>query len=81
MNKKMFVPAAIAALMGVGGYLGNATATPAEGLSDLQLENAEALASGEITVVGCKPMNGATCYVFDGNGQLVDRRKNQYPGN
>ncbi|MDE6588139.1 MAG: hypothetical protein K2K40_07360 [Paramuribaculum sp.] len=44
MNKKMFVPAAIAALMGVGGYLGNATATPAEGLSDLQLENAEALA-------------------------------------
>ncbi|MDE7236241.1 MAG: hypothetical protein K2N66_00260 [Paramuribaculum sp.] len=44
MNKKMFVPAAIAAMMGVGAYFGNATATPAEGLSDLQLENAEALA-------------------------------------
>ncbi len=47
MNKKMFVPAAIAALMGVGAYFGNATATPAEGLSDLQLENAEALANDD----------------------------------
>lgn len=43
----MFVPAAIAAMMGVGAYFGNATATPAEGLSDLQLENAEALAEYE----------------------------------
>ena len=81
MNKKMFVTAAIAALMSVGAYFGNTTTTPSEGLSDLLLENAEALANGEITVVGCIPMRDATCYVFDGNGQLVDRRKNQYPGN
>ena len=47
----------------------------------LMLQNIEALSHGEITVVGCKPMKKATCYVFDGNGQLVDRRKNQYPGN
>ena len=45
--KKLFLPAAIAAMMGVGGYLGHTTATPAEGLSDLQLENAEALAYTE----------------------------------
>lgn len=49
-------------------------------VSDLTLQNVEALSNGEITVVGCKPMHGATCYVFDGNNQLVDKQKNQYPG-
>lgn len=49
-------------------------------LSELTLENIEALSQGEITVVGCKLYKGATCYVFDGNGQLVDRKNNQYPG-
>ena len=47
MNKKMFVTAAIAALMSVGANFGNTTTTPSEGLSDLLLENAEALANGE----------------------------------
>lgn len=45
--------------------------------NSLTLANVEALTA--IEVVGCKPMQGATCYVFSG-GQLVDRRKNQYPG-
>lgn len=31
-------------------------------VSDLTLQNVEALSNGEITVVGCKPMHGATCY-------------------
>lgn len=47
----------------------------------LELSNIEALTDGEVSVVGCKPMKGATCYVFDGNGQLVGKQKNQYPGN
>lgn len=42
--------------------------------------NVEALTGNEITVVGCRPMRGATCYVFDANGQLVDKQKNQYHG-
>lgn len=50
-------------------------------LSDLAIENIEALAQGEgPSMLGCKPYDDATCYVFDGNGQLVDKRKNQYPG-
>ena len=43
MKKKFFVPAAIAAMMGVGAYFGHATATP-DHESDLLLANAEALA-------------------------------------
>ena len=50
-------------------------------LSDIQLANIETLAAGEgPSTLGCKPYRDATCYVFDGNGQLVDKRKNQYPG-
>lgn len=50
-------------------------------LSDIALENIEALALNEgPPAVGCKPYRGATCYIFDGNGQLIDKRKNQYPG-
>ena len=47
MKKKFFVTAAIAALMGVGAYFGHATEAPTEGLSDLELANAEALADPE----------------------------------
>lgn len=44
----------------------------------LTLANIEALSRGEVTVVGCRAMKNSTCYVFDGNGQLVDKQKNQY---
>lgn len=51
------------------------------GYDDVQLENIEALADGETpTAIGCTYLKGATCYIFDGNGHLVDKRKNQYPG-
>lgn len=50
-------------------------------MSDLAMENVEALAVNEgPSMLGCRPYRGATCYVFDGYGQLVDKRKNQYPG-
>lgn len=42
--KKFILPATLVAMMGVGAYFGHATATPTEGLSDLELANAEALA-------------------------------------
>lgn len=45
--KKLFLPATLVAMMGVGAYFGHATATPSEGLSDLELANAEALADPE----------------------------------
>lgn len=51
MKKRSMIPAAIAALMGVGAYFGHATATPAD-TSDLLLDNAEALAQGEATIPG-----------------------------
>ncbi len=47
MGKKFFIPTAIAALMGVGGFFAHSSTTPVEGLSDLELENAEALADYE----------------------------------
>lgn len=49
--------------------------------SSLMLQNVEALTEGEVTLVGCKQLHGATCYVFDGNGNLIDRQEDQYPGN
>ncbi len=79
MRKKNYLFAAIASLMCAGGYFAKSATTPNDGLSDLELANAEALADG-IEVVGCKAQKDATCYVFS-NGQLIDRRKNQYPGN
>lgn len=80
--KKILIPVVIATASALGAYMGCAHSYFGElQLSNLQLANIEALAGGEgPTVVGCKPYDGATCYVFDGNGQLVDRRKNQYPG-
>lgn len=42
--KKLLLPATLVAMMGVGAYFGHATAAPTEGLSDLELANAEALA-------------------------------------
>ncbi|MDE6263912.1 MAG: NVEALA domain-containing protein [Paramuribaculum sp.] len=47
MKKKILVPAAIAALMGVGGYFAKSATTQNDGLSDLELANAEALANLE----------------------------------
>ncbi len=44
MKKKFMITAAIAALTLVGGYLGKAAINQADGLSDLELANAEALA-------------------------------------
>lgn len=69
------VAIAIATMVGKKTYESHAPKT-----GGLLLQNIEALSQGDITVVGCKPMKNATCYVFDGNGQLVDRRKNQYKG-
>lgn len=79
MKKKKPMAFAVASLVAFGGFM-CVQMVKKPTLSKLQRENIEALASGEVTVVGCKPFKGATCYVFDGNGQLVDRRKNQYPG-
>lgn len=48
-------------------------------VNPLTLANIEALTgSGDVVVVGCRAMKNSTCYVFDGNGQLVDKQKNQY---
>lgn len=47
MNKKFFAAAAIAALMGVGGYFAKSATTQNDGLSDLEIANAEALAEEE----------------------------------
>ncbi len=44
MKIKFMITAAIAALALVGGYLGKAAINQADGLSDLELANAEALA-------------------------------------
>ncbi|MDE6587890.1 MAG: hypothetical protein K2K40_06100 [Paramuribaculum sp.] len=54
MNKKMFVPATLVAIMGLGAYFAHATATP-DHESDLLLANAEALAQDNETdySMGC----------------------------
>lgn len=46
MNKKILLPVAIAALMGVA-YLAKPATAQTEGFSDIQLANVEALASEE----------------------------------
>lgn len=67
MKKRFMIPAAIAALMGVGAYFGHATATPSDA-SDLLLDNAEALAqgeastSGEATIVCDGPVTKGHCW-------------------
>ena len=45
--KKVFVSAAIAALMCTGAFLSKSLTPQNDGLSDIQLANAEALADGE----------------------------------
>ena len=47
MHKKCFTAVAIAALMVVGGYFAKSSTTQNDGLSDLELANAEALANLE----------------------------------
>lgn len=79
--RKSLLWISLTAVMVMAGSIGLSIDNQNDKLSDTQLANIEALADGEISVVGCKPMKGATCYVFDGNGQLVDKQKNQYPGN
>ncbi len=55
------ITAAIAALTLVGGYLGKAAINQADGLSDLQLENAEALAQVEAYSIPCLPLDDCNC--------------------
>ena len=47
MIKKNFIPLAIAGLMGLGGYFAQSTTANKNGLSNLELANAEALANNE----------------------------------
>lgn len=51
-------------------------------MSDLTLANLEAMGAFRDgpSMLGCKYKKHATCYVFDGDDNLVDRRKNEYPG-
>ena len=81
MHKKHLIMALFAVVAAVAGYGVYQTQANEIALSEVALANVEALATGEgPTSFGCKPYDGATCYIFDGNGQLVDKRKNQYPG-
>ncbi len=70
------IAAIVFATLFVGLYQKQHTPQP----SDLALANIEALSDGEIVVVGCKRQDGSTCYVFS-DGNLIDKQKNQYPGN
>lgn len=82
MKRKNFFMAAAVATMSMAALAAvKSISSNDREFTALELANIEALTRGEVSVVGCKPMKGATCYVFDGNGQLVDKRKNQYPGN
>lgn len=79
--KKIAIATVAATIIAAGSILGYRSYQESKhvGLTLLMLENIEALTQGEVQVVGCCPYKGATCYVFDGNGQLVDKRKNQAP--
>ena len=83
MKKKFLLGLAFAALAAGGCFLaGNSNSIPRHQFTPDEIANIEALTqneSGAIVVVGCKSMRNATCYVFS-NGQLEDKRKNQYPG-
>lgn len=65
--KKFIFPATLVAMMGVGAYFGHANATPTEGLSDLELANAEALANDDYTDLGydkaCESGGGIFCAI------------------
>lgn len=80
--KRTIVYSAVIAFVGIGAffsyrYLGAGS----EELTELQLENVEALAVNEgPTTVGCKALKDATCHVFDTQRFLVYTGKNQYPG-
>ena len=50
MKKKFMITAAIVALALVGGYVGKVATDQADGLSEIQLANVEALALGEFIV-------------------------------
>ena len=69
------IAAIIFAVLFIGLYQKQQTSQP----SDLAIANIEALSDGEVVVVGCKRQDGSTCYVFS-DGNLIDKRKNQYPG-
>ena len=79
MNNKFIITSLATIALGTTGFfmtrsMDNSSLTPT------QLSNIEALSDGEIVVVGCKRQDGSTCYVFS-DGNLIDKRKNQYPGN
>ncbi len=56
--------------------------TPMTIQEELTLANLEAMGAFRDgpSMLGCKYKKHATCYVFDGDDNLVDRRKNEYPG-
>ncbi|MDE6263914.1 MAG: hypothetical protein K2M11_02100, partial [Paramuribaculum sp.] len=81
MNKKFFAAAAIAALMGAGGYFAKSSTTQNDGLSDLELANAEALAEKEGVIivefdVACLP-DGEGCWLS--LGRFWDDKKGVAP--
>ncbi len=55
------IAVAFATLMGVGGWISISSHQHEEGLTDLQLSNAEALTTGENTGYGC----GMAAYEWD----------------
>ena len=80
-TKKITLFAAISVMAGSGMYVSHKKNCELQKIPDVMLENVAALAGGEDPVaIGCEPYEDATCYVFNGNGQLVDKRKDQYPG-
>ena len=80
--KRTIVYSAVIAFVGIGAFFSYRYSGAGSGeLTELQLENVEALAGDEgPTTVGCKALKDATCLVFDSQGILVYTGKNQYPG-
>ena len=77
MSKKFFAAVAIAALMGVGGYFAKSATTQNDGLSDLQLQNAEALAyDGEAQMKACdtycRNYSGYICWLQTAAGYKIN---------
>lgn len=61
MKIKFILGAITVALMGTGGYIGYSSSNPDDGLNDLNLANAEALATDETSNYGC----GYAAYEWD----------------
>ncbi len=77
MKKKLFSAAAIAVLMCTGGYFAKSATPQNDGLSDLQLQNAEALAyDGEAQMKACdtycRNYSGYICWPQTAAGYRID---------